>query len=202
NIHSAFVTARTKRPCVLFFDEIDALGYSRSKMHSDSMRPVVDQLLAEIEGVDSDNQRVLIIGATNTPWDVDPALRRPGRFDQSLFVPPPDAKARETIFKLKLMGRPIGPMNYNAFASMTQLHSGADIENIVETAAENVLEEIMKTGNRERRIESVDVENVISATRPSTIEWLRTVANYTKYANQSGFYDEVEQYMRENKRYF
>ncbi len=201
NVREIFFTARAKRPCVLFFDEIDTLGYSRSKSPSDMLRSVVDQLLTEIEGVDSDMEHILIMAATNTPWDVDTAFRRPGRFDKSIFVAPPDQAAREVIFQLKLADRPVGKVNLRKLAEATALYSGADIENVVEAAAEAVLNEIMETGNTSRLIENDDLFAVVSATRPSTIEWIKTVANYVKFSNQGGFYDEVETFLKENKRY-
>lgn len=201
NMHDIFETARAKRPCILFFDEIDALGFKRSKTSTDMMRSVVNQLLTEIDGIESDTQQLLVMGATNAPWDIDPALLRPGRFDKSIFVPPPDGKAREAIFKIKLHNRPIGKIDYSRLASITNLFSGADIENVVELAAENVLEKIVETGNNALIIENNDLENAIMVSKPSTTEWLKVVANYTKYSNQSGFYDDVDLFLKENKRY-
>ena len=140
NIKDIFTNARTKKPCILFFDEIDTIGYSRAKLTGEHMRPIIDQLLVEIEGIESSTDKMLIIGATNMPWDVDPALRRPGRFDRLIFVMPPDVNARKEIFALKLRGRPIEDIDYMELARRTELYSGADIENVVELAAENVID--------------------------------------------------------------
>ena len=82
------------KPCVLFFDEVDALGGRRADMHSGSARQIINQFLAEMDGVERSNDGLLILAATNAPWHVDPAFRRPGRFDRVLFVPPPDQPAR------------------------------------------------------------------------------------------------------------
>jgi SpoVK/Ycf46/Vps4 family AAA+-type ATPase len=163
------------------------------------MRPVIDQLLTEIEGIDSSTQKLLIIGATNMPWDVDSAFKRPGRFDKTVFVPPPDQKAREVIFKLKLKDRPMEVIDYSILAKLTPLYSGADIENVVEVATENVIEEIMRTGT-ERPIGMNDLNTAIQMTKPSTLEWLRTIKNYIKYSNQSGLYDEVDKFINANKK--
>ncbi|NMC56772.1 MAG: AAA family ATPase, partial [Eubacteriaceae bacterium] len=167
NISDIFANARSKKPCVLFFDEIDALGYNRSKLSSEHMRPVIDQLLSEIEGIDSSTEQLLIIGATNMPWDVDTALKRPGRFDKTVFVPPPDEAARISIFKMKMKEKPIETIDYELLAKKTELYSGADIENVIETATERVLDDILSTG-RERLIAMKDLEIAIANTKPST----------------------------------
>ena len=97
NLHSLFVTARKHAPVVLFLDEIDAIGQKRSQSTSAAWRGVTNQLLMEMDGIGADNEGLFILAATNTPWDVDPALRRPGRFDRSVAVLPPDAPARHSI---------------------------------------------------------------------------------------------------------
>lgn len=198
NIKDIFDTARASKPCILFFDEIDSIGYNRAKLSSEFLRPVIDQLLTEIEGIDSNTDKLLIIGATNMPWDVDPAFKRPGRFDKMIFIPPPDKEARSVIFRLKLKERPITNIDFELLAGKTELYSGADIENVVESATENVISEIMKTGV-EREINMKDMLTAIENTRPSTIEWLKTVKNYVKYANQSGLYNDVEKFLSKHK---
>lgn len=201
NVKDIFAKARTMRPCVLFFDEIDTIGFNRSKLASEHMRPIIDQLLTEIEGIDSDTQNMLIIGATNMPWDVDSAFKRPGRFDKVIFVPPPDKKARIAILELKMADRPQEKkIDYISIADKTELYSGADLENVVETATENVLSEILKTGV-ERPVGTKDLLKAVDSTRPSTIEWLKTIRNFVKYSNQTGIYDEVEKYLSKRSRY-
>lgn len=198
NLHAAFETARGNAPAVLFFDELDALGFSRSKSRSDVMRPLVDTMLNELQSVESTNDKLLIIGATNMPWDVDDAFKRPGRFDKLVFVPPPDREARKSIFELKLRGRPIeNGIVYEVLADRTPLYSGADIENIVEIAAEKVLTEILKDG-MDRLITMEDLLEAIKVTKPTTIEWLSTIKNYIKYANQGGIYSDAAAYIKEN----
>lgn len=194
NISLMFEEAKMKKPCVLFFDEIDTLGYSRLKLSSQYLRGVIDQFLCEMDGLDSSKDKVMIIGATNTPWDIDAAFKRPGRFDRVIFVEPPDKEARKVIFKLKLEGKPIDNIDYNILAQSTELYSGADIENVVDMAAEKVIEEILETGV-ERKITQKDLMAVIKQTHPSTIEWLKTVKNYITYSNQNGFYDDVKKYI-------
>ena len=91
NLHGIFEQARSHKPCVLFFDEVDALGANRTDMLKSGGRQIINQFLSELDGVASSNDGVLILAATNAPWHLDPAFRRPGRFDRILFVPPPDA---------------------------------------------------------------------------------------------------------------
>src|SRR5690606_29954670 len=90
NLHELFAGARANKPCVLFFDEVDALGSRRSDLQHSHARHLINQFLAEMDGIDANNDGLLILAATNSPWHVDPAFRRPGRFDRILFVPPPD----------------------------------------------------------------------------------------------------------------
>ena len=90
NLHEVFEQARGNTPCVLFFDEVDALGASRSDMRHSAGRQLINQFLSELDGVQASNDGVLILAATNAPWHLDTAFRRPGRFDRILFVPPPD----------------------------------------------------------------------------------------------------------------
>lgn len=200
NIADIFETARMQKPCVLFFDELDSIGYNRARLSSEHMRPVIDQFLTEIQGIDTNTDKLLIIGATNMPWDVDSAFKRPGRFDKTIFIPPPDLKARQAIFKLKLADKPVGNIDYEVLSNKTELYSGADIENVVEIATESVITEIMQTG-LERPIEMRDLLSSIGNTHPSTIEWLRTIKNYVMYANQSGQYNDVSDYLNSVKKY-
>jgi len=106
-LKTLFDKARDKAPSVLFFDEVEALGGKRQFSHSGAAAKLVSQFLAEMDGFSSNNEGVLILAATNVPWAVDPAFRRPGRFDRVLFVPPPDRVAREVILRLHLADRPL-----------------------------------------------------------------------------------------------
>lgn len=196
NLKSMFEKARSQKPSIMFFDEIDTIGYSRSKASSNHMRGVIDTFLTEMEGIDTSTDQVLIIGATNLPWDVDNALKRPGRFDRLVFVSPPDLEARKQIFDLKLFGRYSKEIDTTKLAKMTEFYSGADIENLIERATELVLEEIFTTGV-ERPIIMKDLESALEEVKPTTLEWLRTAKNYVKYSNQSGLYNDVEHYIRQ-----
>ncbi len=88
NLHGLFEMARANTPCVLAIDEVDALGASRSDMRHSRSRHLINQFLSELDGIDQANDGVLVLAATNTPWHLDAAFRRPGRFDRIVFVPP------------------------------------------------------------------------------------------------------------------
>ena len=119
NLRSIFEQARDNRPCVLFFDEVDALGGRRADAHSGGGRNIINQFLSEMDGVESNNEGVLVLAATNAPWHVDPAFRRPGRFDRVLFVPPPDVAGRAAILQLHCRGKPVDKIDYEHLAKKT-----------------------------------------------------------------------------------
>jgi len=195
NLKEVFEYARIHKPCVLFFDEVDTFGYSRVKQRQESFRVLTDELLLQMDGFKSENEGILVIGATNTPWDLDMALLRQGRFDRLIFVPPPDLEARKEIFRVKLIGRPVdGEINYDLLAQRTSFFSGADIENVVETAAETIIDDILN-GGKERGITTEDLLKAIENVKPSTIEWLRIMKNYITFANEDGRFDDVAKFI-------
>ncbi len=146
NLHGLFEHARHSKPCVLFFDEVDALGASRSDMKRSGGRQLINQFLAELDGVESSNDGVLCLAATNTPWHLDSAFRRPGRFDRVIFVPPPDPSAREEILKILLAGKPTDRVDAQKVAAKTQDFSGADLKAVVDRCIESKLHEAIRTG--------------------------------------------------------
>jgi SpoVK/Ycf46/Vps4 family AAA+-type ATPase len=202
-LHALFQTARQQAPAILFFDEVDALGGRRSASRHDSYRMLVAQFLADMDGVGSggaDNKKdgVLVMGATNAPWDVDPAFRRPGRFSDILFVPPPDLRARIEILKLKLKGKPTRDVDVSELARATELYSGADLEQIVESATEVALEQSMKSG-AVRPLVTADLLAAQKRIRPSTLEWFATARNFATYANEAGQYNDVLDYIKRHR---
>ena len=198
NLHEIFEQARRSRPCVLFFDEVDALGASRSDMRQSAGRHLVNQFLAELDGMETDNEGLLILGATNTPWHVDSAFRRPGRFDRVLFVPPPDSSAREEVLKICLKDKPVDNIDYRKVASKTVDYSGADLNAIVEMAIESKLQQAIKTG-KPSPISTKDLLATLKQVRPTTKEWFATARNHALYANQGGTYDDILDYLKLKK---
>ncbi len=198
NLALIFDKARAAKPCVLFFDELDALAFSRSKASSEHSRQVVNEFLSQLDGFAADNQEVLVLAATNMPWDVDSAMKRPGRFSRQVFVPPPDAEARARIVELKIDGVPHENIDPVAIAEATPQYSGADIEGLVELAKEYVLEEHITAG-ADRPIRQADLLRAAKALKPSTLDWLRTARNLVKYAGADDSYAEVEDYLKKHK---
>ena len=146
NLHKAFQKARSHAPCVLFLDKIDALGIKRALVRSSWMRNTVNQLLEELDGVDNNNEGVYVLAATNAPWDIDPALRRPGRLDRTLLVLPPDEPARATILHTHLRERPVEGIDLQILARMTEGLTGANLSHVCDSAAEKALLDSVRTG--------------------------------------------------------
>jgi SpoVK/Ycf46/Vps4 family AAA+-type ATPase len=194
-LHQIFEDARRRAPSVLFFDEVDALGMQRAKLQTAAMRGVITQFLSELDGFASRNDRVLVIGATNTPWDLDAAFRRPGRFDQVLFVPPPDRAARAQILRLKAQNKPTADLNFDTLAAQTEGWSGADLEHLLDAAAERAITQSIARGSIEP-ITMAHIEQARAKLRPTTREWFSTARNYAQYSNEAGQYDDIADYIR------
>jgi SpoVK/Ycf46/Vps4 family AAA+-type ATPase len=190
-LHALFEQARQKTPSVLFFDELEALAGKRQYTREATSSKVVSTFLSELDGFSQNNKGVLVIGATNVPWAIDPAMRRPGRFDRVVFIPPPDRAAREAIAGIALRDRPIaGRIDLGSIAERTSGYSGADIANVVEAAADAAIERSLASGGEEP-ITAKDLEAALREVKPTTLEWLTTARSYARYANEAGQYDDV-----------
>jgi AAA+ superfamily predicted ATPase len=198
NIHELFEIARRNAPCVLFLDEVDAIGQKRSQLRNTPMRSAVNQLLLELDDVDGGNEGVFLLAATNHPWDVDSALRRPGRFDRTLLVLPPDNAAREGVFRFHLRERPVAGVNLGRLAKLTDGYSGADIAHICETASERALMDSIHRGEA-RMIGQQDLEAAISEVKPSLGAWFDTARNVALFANEGGAYDDLAAYLKKRR---
>jgi SpoVK/Ycf46/Vps4 family AAA+-type ATPase len=198
NLSLMFEKARSQKPCVMFFDELDALAFSRSKASSDTSRKIVNEFLSQLDGFDSGNDQVLILAATNMPWDVDPAMKRPGRFARQVFVPPPDAAARARIIELALDSVPHAAVDCAALARETELFSGADVDALVERAKEYVLTDYLEH-QQERDITQADLLRAAQELTPTTKDWLRTASNLVKYAGGDDSYRDLEKYLKANR---
>jgi AAA+ superfamily predicted ATPase len=198
NIHELFEVARRNAPCVVFLDEVDAIAQKRSQLRNTPMRSAVNQLLLELDDVASDNTGVFLLAATNHPWDVDSALRRPGRFDRTLLVLPPDGPAREGVFRFHLRDRPVAGIDLAKLSKITDGYSGADIAHICETAAEGALLDSVSTGEA-RLIGQADLEAAVAEVRPSLGTWFETARNVALFANEGGAYDDLVAYLRKRR---
>lgn len=199
NLHEIFETARRCAPCVVFLDEVDALGQKRSHLRHSAARGTVNQLLSEMDGLSADNEGVFVLGATNHPWDVDVALRRPGRFDRMVLVLPPDEVARQAIMKYHLQSRPIANIDLGELARRTDGYSGADLAHVCETGAERALLDSARSGTP-RMIEMADLLEALKEVRPSIGPWLDTARNVAQFANQDGTYDDLLTYLRKRRK--
>lgn len=155
-VRDLFVQGKKNAPCIIFIDEIDAVGRHRGAGLGgghDEREQTLNQLLVEMDGFES-NEGVILISATNRPDVLDPALMRPGRFDRQVVVPLPDIKGREGILKVHLKKTPTGPdVDPLVLAKGTPGFSGADLENLVNEAA------LLAAKRNKEKIDMVDLED-------------------------------------------
>jgi SpoVK/Ycf46/Vps4 family AAA+-type ATPase len=197
-LHEIFEVARRQAPSVLFFDEVDALAADRKDLRASAGRTLINQFLSELDSEAAENDGVLVLGATNAPWHLDSAFLRPGRFDRLIFVPPPDVEAREEIVKIMADGKPVAGLDPASLAKRAKDFSGADIKAVFDQAIEASLGEAMESG----KIVPVTQKQLVKAAKalkPSTRKWFESARNYALYANQSGLYDEILEYLGINK---
>ncbi|QEY16369.1 ATP-binding protein [Cellvibrio sp. KY-GH-1] len=197
---SIFERARSSKPAVIFFDELDALAYSRSKANSDCTRTLVNEFLSQLDGASANNDQLLILGATNMPWDVDDAMKRPGRFDRQIFVPPLDDDAKAELLKIKLVDVPCEPLNYLEVVRLCKYFSGADMDGLIEEAKDIVIDDI-SSSQQVRELRQEDFIKAVDRIVPTTLDWLKTAGNLVKYGNAGGVYKDVEAYLRSAKLY-
>jgi SpoVK/Ycf46/Vps4 family AAA+-type ATPase len=199
-VHAVFAKARSMAPAVLFLDEIDAIGARRSSIGSgwSGLRGMVNTLLLEMDSMSSDNDGLFVLAATNAPWDVDPALLRPGRFDRMTLVLPPDRAAREAILRHHFARRPIAGIELGTVVAATEDFSGADLEHVVTSAAEQAMARSVKAGRIEP-ITMADVQHVLAQIKPSTGSWLVGAKNVAAFANADGRYDDLVAYLKRKR---
>ncbi len=194
NMHNIFELARKNAPCLLFFDEVEALAADRRDLRQSAGRNLINAFLSEMDGAQSENDGVLVLGATNAPWHIDPAFRRPGRFDRTLFVPPPDLPGRSAIIDVMRADKPIGELDAQTLAKKMPHFSGADIKAVFDLATESVLSEAMKNG-KVIPLKTKDFIKAAKRHKPTTTSWFDSAKNYALYSNQGGMYDEILQYL-------
>lgn len=173
-----FKTAKERKPCILFLDEVDAIAKRRDMYSADDVSPrLLSIILAEMDGLDKASG-VIVVGTTNKPEMVDPALMRPGRFDKIIYVPPPDFEERIDVLKVHLMGKPTAPdIDLTEIAKRTERFSGADLANLVREAAILAMKRSLKT-NMPSLITMNDFLTVLPNIKPSIT--LRMKEEYEK----------------------
>lgn len=194
NLHQIFETARANAPCVLVFDDLDSLAQDRRQIRESQMRNLVNQFLHEMDGIRSENQRILVIGATNQPWALDPAFRRPGRFDQAIFVPPPDATGRAQIIELLAKDKPISNFNNAELIEATNGFSGADLKWVFDRAAELALSAAIHSGQPV----PITLELLLAVARahsPTTQSWFEGVRSHEKQDAPDSIFNDMRKFL-------
>lgn len=190
NIAKLFEDAREKAPSIIFFDEFEVLGGDRSSTDQYT-KQAVSQLLTEMDGVGSKNQPILLLAATNEPWNIDIALRREGRFGRTLFIPPPDTESRAKILSILLKNKPISKdINTYEIAHSTSYFSGADLKGLVEYATDIPLTEYIEFG-KERNICREDFAKSIIKQKPSSLTWFKIANSQLKSKGMENDFPEV-----------
>ena len=172
-IADLFAKARNAAPCILFMDELDALAPRRGTADP-ALERVVAQLLLELDGL-QENRGVFVLGATNRPSAIDPALMRPGRFDEILEIPYPDLEERQEILSVHLHGMPLdADVSVQKIAEQTEGFSGADLAALVQSAARKALRKSVvpgqteiRAGAQDPRIDQGDIQSGITLVRAS-----------------------------------
>jgi transitional endoplasmic reticulum ATPase len=185
-VRKIFERARQVAPCIVFFDEIDSLA-GRRGMSADGgskvTEHVLNQILAEMDGIE-DNNDIVVIGATNRPDILDPAILRPGRFDRILLVGPTDKKGRLEIFKIHTKNMPLGKdVNINELAEKTEGYVGSDIEAVCREAAMLALREDIKADKVHlKNFEAAMAKIKPSVTKNDLEKYKKIEENYLKSA--------------------
>ncbi|MEM7079027.1 MAG: ATP-binding protein [Pseudomonadota bacterium] len=193
-----FEKARSETPSVIFFDEIEALAGKREHARNSSLNNVISQMLTELDGFSQANDKLLVLASTNVPWAIDPAFLRPGRFDRMFFVPPPDKVARSAILAHHMRERPCeDDIPYDTLAAKASGYSGADLENVVEMAADEAIDESLTAGE-DTLIGLRHFQAALDQSRSTTTEWLTTARNYARYANDGGRYNDVLEFLKKH----
>ena len=199
-LHEVFETARRARPCVIFFDEFDAIGGRRASggSNAQSLRMITSQLLIELDGVEASNDGIYVLAATNRPWDIDPALRRPGRLDRTVLILPPDEPARAAIVAGGLRDRPAGRIDLATVVARTDEFSGADLGHLVDTAVQHAFADAMRTGVP-RMIETADLLRAAGGITPSTRAWFEQVKPVLEFGVDDGTFAQLRSYLRRHR---
>ena len=174
NIRNLFEAARKNSPAIMFIDEIDGLGGRRDQMKESSqyMKMAVNQLLYEMDGIESRNENLLVVAATNSPWDVDPALRRAGRFTKLIYIGEPDYKSRLQMFQYHSRKFPTTKnINWGRLARATMGYAAADTKAICDEAASVPWLEAHREKRPQREVNMSDFLIAIKKTRSSLPAW-------------------------------
>ena len=207
-LREIFEEARKNAPAIIFIDEIDAIAPKREEVVGEVEKRVVAQLLTLMDGL-TERGRVVVIGATNRPDALDPALRRPGRFDREIEIPPPDRKARREILTVHTRNVPLDDdVNLDKIAEMTHGYTGADIAALVKEAAMNALRRFLSEKNidlskpipsevlRTLKVNMKDFIQAMNMVHPSLLREVFVEVPEVRWSDIGGL-DDVKQQLRE-----
>jgi transitional endoplasmic reticulum ATPase len=201
-VREIFRKARQASPCIVFFDEIDAIAPTRGALGSDShvTERVISQLLTELDGLEVLSD-VIIIAATNRPDIIDAALLRPGRFDRLLYVPPPDKEARTQIFKIHTSKKPLADdVNIDTLAAQTEGYTGADIAGLASAAVMLALRQHIEKYKDPKKAEEAkgelhmnmkNFEDAMKKIRPLSKHEIETYKNIAEQFGNPGSMKEI-----------
>ena len=167
-IKKLFEEAKNYKVAIIFFDEFESIGVSRDKFNEITSSTVVPELLAQMQGFETNDNLLLIIAATNRPWDIDSALLRPGRFDSQIYIELPDFTLRKLMIEKYLNSVSVDQMLLNICASKTEMYNGADIKNICDLLPRIVV-------NKE-----INNESIINVEFEDCVEVLKTRSSVNK----------------------
>jgi transitional endoplasmic reticulum ATPase len=186
-VRQLFLKAAKTRPSIVFFDELESLAPNRQAITiEDARTSLLSSLLSEMDGFVPLN-RVTILGSTNIPNRLDPALLRPGRFDKMIYIPPPNKVERKEILKIHLDGKPIDEIDVDILAQKTNLFTGADLELLVNNATTNWLKKFI--ANKKEPLSMSYFENALGTVRPSLrgedLRYYEYLRNYFERSSSS-----------------
>jgi transitional endoplasmic reticulum ATPase len=170
NIRDIFEAARESKNAVIFFDEIET--YASNRRDNSAMERSVPEFLTQMQGIGASEEqnRILVIGATNKPWRLDGAFLRPGRFDEKIYVPLPCDEARKQIMELKLSGVPNNGIDLQSFVERTSGYNGADMDYLCEKAKEFAIKRVITNYEAKKIICLEDFERAFATIRSSVLD--------------------------------
>jgi len=191
NLAALFEKAR-EQASLIFFDEFEVLGGDRNNA-TEHTKEIISQLLTEMDGLGTKDQKIFCIAATNEPWNIDIALLREGRFGSTVFIPPPDQEARKAMFEHHLKNRPITEVNYSLLSEHTKNWSGADIKGAIEKAVTEVIKKSIEADEK-FDIAHENLLHGIENTRSHTKTWFKKAKEQLEQRHESDRFPEVSEF--------
>jgi len=199
NLFQLFDAARADAPVVLLIDHVDTIAGDRQRLRDSQARNLANQFLHQLQLLTDSGEPVLVIGCTDTPWHLDRAFLRPGRFGQPVFVPPPTRTERSEILRIHGATRPIGEVDYDELARSTRSFSGADLSAVFDLASSQALDAATRTGE----FQPLDNEALMRARQaihPSTTAWFRIAQKNIPRAQDDEVFAPVREAVTNNRR--